>query len=226
MRKKLFFSLIALVSLFTWAGCGPAVDKGFISEGAISFNAEVMDTDNPMASYAPSKMVIKFKNNKSSLEMSAGMGALTTSFISNPETKTFIQLIKLLGTKYVVVQNEDEIKKENELFNIEVIPTKITKMIAGYKCKKATIHYKGGDPLDYDIYYTEGLNIKQPNFANPYFKIDGVLMEFQMKKFGLEMKFTATAVTKQEVDDATFELPTGCKKITPQEMTELFTDLM
>lgn len=225
MRKNLFFGFIAYTSICLFGSCGPAKDEGFISEGAITYDAEVVDADNPMASLAPAKMVVKFKNNKSSVEMSAGMGLLTTSFISNPETKTLTQLIKLMNKKFSLVQNAAELKKENELYNLEIIPTKQTKMIAGYNCKKATVHYKGGDPSDYDIYYTTGLDIKNSNFANPYYMIEGVLMEYKIKKFGLEMKFTAKSVAKQNVDDAEFELPTDYKRITEAEMTDLFIDL-
>ena len=225
MKKRLFFGLISCAYLSLWISCRPAKDEGFISEGAITYDAEVVDTDNPMASLAPSKMVIKFKNNRSTAEMSAGMGLLSTSFISNPDTKTFTQLIKLMNKKFSVVQNSAEIKKENELYNLEVIPTKQTKMIAGYNCKKVIIHYKGGDPSDYDVYYTTGLDIKNANFANPYYMIDGVLMEYKIKKFGLEMKFTAKSVAKQEIEDSEFELPKDYKKITEAEMTDLFIDL-
>lgn len=224
MKKRLFFSFIAFINLFLWASCGTPVDEGFISEGVITYLAEVMDTESPMASMAPSKMKIKFKNNKSSAEMSAGMGMLTTSFISDPETKTFTQLIRFLDKKYSVIQNAAEIKKENELFNLEIIPTKETKIIAGYKCNKVIVHYKGGEPSDYEVYYTTDLDIKNPNFANPYFNIDGILMEYKIKKFGLEMKFTATSVVKEEIENSTFELPPDYKQISVEEMTDLFID--
>ena len=224
MKKRLIFSLAVFIYLFFWISCKPPVDEGFISEGVITYGVEVINTESPMASMAPSKMKIKFKNNKSAAEMSAGMGMLTTSFISNPETTTFTQLIRLMDKKYAFVQKSDEIKKENELFNLEIIPTKETKIIAGYKCKKVRIHYKGGEPTDYDVYYTNDLNIKNPNFANPYFMIDGVLMEYQIKKFGLELKFTATSVAKEEVDNATFELPDNYKNVTKGEMDDLFSD--
>ncbi len=55
--------------------------------------------------------------------------------------------------------------------------------------------------------------------------IDGVLMEYKIKKFGLEMKFTAKSVAKQEIEDSEFELPKDYKKITEAEMTDLFIDL-
>src|ERR1035437_692720 len=86
---------------------------------------------------APSKMTVKFKNNLSSAEMSAGMGLFSTSFIADPQKKSLIQLVKLLNKKFSMVLNETDLKKENELFNLEIIPSKETKMIAGYKCEIA-----------------------------------------------------------------------------------------
>lgn len=157
--------------------------------------------------------------------MSAGMGLFSTSFISDPETKSMIQLVKLLNKKFSLVQNEADIKKENELYPVEITPSKETKLIAGYKCQKAHVKVNDEYATEFDIYYTKDLNIQSPNFANPYCKIDGVLMEYQMKKFGLEMKFTAKAVKNEDVDDSTFELPADYKAITKEEMDELFLGL-
>ncbi|MES2592014.1 MAG: hypothetical protein V4608_09025 [Bacteroidota bacterium] len=228
MKKRLLFSLIVITNLFLVAGCGSPKEEGkenLISEGVINYTAEVVDMSNSMADMAPSKMIVKFKNNKSSAGMSAGMGALTMSFIADPEAKTLTQLVWFLGKKYSLIQNSTDIQKENELFNIEIIPTNQTKVIAGYNCKKAKVHYKGGDPNDYDIYYTTEINIENSNFANPYYKIDGVLMEYRIKKFGLELQFTATSVTKEPVEDTNFEIPPEYKAITAQEMTDLFIEL-
>jgi len=46
-----------------------------------------------------------------------------------------------------------------------------------------------------------------------------------MKKFGLEMKFTAKSIKNEEVDDDTFELPSDYKPITKEAMDELFLGL-
>jgi GLPGLI family protein len=224
MKKRLFISLIGFVYILIFIGCGQSDDK-FISEGAIEYTASVVDQNNPMASLAPSKMTIKFKNNKSNAEMSAGMGLFSTSFISNPEAKTMTQLVKLLNKKFSLVHDEAKIKKENDDFPLEITPSKETKLIAGYKCEKAHIKLNGEDPTEFDIYYTKDLGIKNPNFANPFYKIDGVLMEYQMKKFGLEMKFTAKSVKKEDIDDATFDLPADYKPISEKEMNELFQSL-
>ena len=226
MKNRFVLILIAFSSA-VWLSCGnPPKEDSRISEGVISFDAEPVDPSSPMAEMAPSKMTVKFKNNKTVVQMSAGMGFLMLSFISDPETKTFTQMLKLTGSPWkVVTQNYEELQKENELFNLEIIPSNQTKMIAGYNCKKARVHYKGGDPRDYDIYYTNELNIKNSNFANPYYKLDGVLLEYRIKKAGLEMQFVATSVTKEEVEDSNFEIPLDSKVITAAEMNDIFLSL-
>jgi GLPGLI family protein len=224
MGKRLFISLIGFIFILGWMGC-THTDEKFIAEGTIEYAASVVDQSNPMAGMAPSKMTIKFKNNKSCAEMSAGMGLFTTSFISDPEKKSLIQLVKLLNKKFSMVMNEAALKKENELFNMEIIPSKQTKIIAGYKCEKATVHYKAGDFTDFDIFYTKELNIKNSNFANPFYMIDGVLMEYQMTKSGMEMKFVATSVKKEDIDDSVFELPADYKLISSEEMNTMLLGL-
>lgn len=227
MKKLLLLCLSGLFSILIINGCKHD-DGKFISEGSIEYAASVLDMSNSMASMAPSKMLIKFKNNKSIVEMSAGMGLFSTSFVSDPETKTLTQMVKLLNKKFVVYQDSNSIKKENESYKFEIKPTNETKIICGYKCQKAIVHITESEveAPDFTIYYTKELNIKDPNFSNPFQAIDGVLMEYQLKKFGLEMKFVATKIAKEAVDDKDFEVPTDYKKITPKELDELFQGMM
>ncbi|MCX6296191.1 MAG: hypothetical protein NTX97_09000 [Bacteroidetes bacterium] len=224
MNRRLLLSFVGIFLILIVGSCSHDNGKA-VDEGSIEFTATVVDQNNPMATLAPSKMVIKFKHNKSCAEMSAGMGLFVTSFISNPEKKTLTQLVKLLTKKFSLVQNAAEIAKENEAFKLELTPLKETKIIAGYKCQKA--HVKMADELqtEFDIFYTNELSIENPNFANPFYMIDGVLMEYQMKKFGLEMKFTAKTVKKEDIDDATFELPADYKAISAKEMADFIASL-
>ncbi len=224
MKKAFILSLCCLFITLTWTACKHE-DEKFISEGSIEFSATVVDKSNSMASMAPSKMTIRFKKNKSCVEMSAGMGLFNTQFVSNPETHTLLQLVKLLNKKFWLMEDEAQLKKEIEDYKIEIKPTNETKIIAGYNCKKSVVHYTDDSSPDFDIYYTNELNIQNPNFANPFHTVDGVLMEYQMKKFGLEMKFEAKKVTKETIEDATFQVPDDYKKISQKEMNELFGSL-
>lgn len=224
MKKRLFQSVSGILLLLIVGSCGQDNGKA-VDEGIIEYTATVVDQANPMAGLAPSKMTIKFKNNKSCAEMSAGMGLFSTSFISDPEKKTLTQLVKLLNKKLSLVLNEAAITKENEAYKFELTPLKGKKMIAGYNCSSAHVKMEDDLQTEFDIFYTNELKIDNPNFANPFFMIDGVLMEYQMKKFGLEMKFTAKSIKKEDIDDSTFELPAEYKPISAEEMNTLFEQL-
>lgn len=224
MKKRFIECAFALLLLLVISSCGDAGGK-VADEGTIEFTASVVDQANPMAGLAPSKMIIKFKNNKSCAEMSAGMGLFSTSFISDPEKKTLTQLVKLLNKKLSLVLNAEQIAKENAAYKFDLTPLPGVKTIAGYKCQSAHVKMHDDFETEFDIFYTNELKIENPNFANPFHMIDGVLMEYQMKKFGLEMKFTAKTVKKEDIDDSTFELPADYKAVSAEEMNTLFEQL-
>ena len=225
MCKKFFIiSLSVVFILLVFSRCSTSGEK-LVSQGMIEYSAAVVDKSSMVANLAPTKMTIKFKDNVCFGEMSTGMGFFRTAFVSDPHSKTLTQMVNLLGKKYWNQLNETDINKDNSDYNFDINETKDTKMIAGLKCKKAIVHHKSGDEPDFEVYYTDELGIENPNFANPFNKIKGVLMEYKFKKFGLEMKFVATSVTKYPVDEKDFQVPAYYKKISKKEMNDLFVGL-
>jgi hypothetical protein len=225
MKKKFLVYHIIAICILLVTGC-KRENKKFISEGRIEYDVTVVDDKGSgMASMIPHKMTIKFKNNKSCATMTAGMGLFATSFISDPETETHTICMKLLNKKMVTVQNAFDIERENNAVAYDLIPTKDTKVIAGYNCLKVHVKPKKEDQKEFDIYYTKELDFKNPNFANPFHQLDGVLMEYQIKKMGFELRFTATAVISEDVEDDSFTYTSDHKKITNKEMNDIFKDL-
>lgn len=219
--KKAFF--ISVLLGFLASSCKYANPK-FISEGIIEYDAKVVDEDHPMAGLAPGKMIVKFKNDQFAAEMSS-MGVFTTTFIANPGKKTLTQLVKVFNVKQACIDDEKAIQKENDDYKLELTETKETKEIAGYKCKKLIATMADDPTIKFDVYYTEEMNVTNPNFANPYSKVKGMLMEYRLKKFGLEMTFTALGVKKEEIPDEEFELPAYYKVISKEEMDEFFKSI-
>jgi GLPGLI family protein len=220
VKKHLF--IIALIGLIT-AACNYTNPK-YINEGVIEYDAKVVDENHPMAGLAPGKMTLKFKKDMFAAEMST-MGVFTTTFIANPVKKQLIQLVKVFEIKQACIDDEKAIQAENAAYRLTFKETKETKEIAGYKCKKMVATMEDDPTIKFDVYYTTELNVKAPNFSNPYAEIPGMLMEYRLKKFGLEMTFTATSVQKEEVPDETFELPAYYKVITKQEMDDFFKSI-
>jgi GLPGLI family protein len=225
MKNKFVVCHIIAICILLVTGCKHK-DEKFISEGRIEYDVVVVDDQGSgMASMIPRKMTIKFKNNKSCATMSAGMGLFATSFISDPETETHTICMKLLNKKMVTVQNTFDIERENSSLAYELIPTKETKVIAGYNCIKVHVRSKKELQKEFDIFYTKELDFRNPNFANPFHELNGVLMEYQIKKMGFELRFIATAIIKEEVEDDNFTYTADHKKISNKEMNDIFKDL-
>ncbi|MEO6883879.1 MAG: hypothetical protein ABI199_07625 [Bacteroidia bacterium] len=224
MKKKVLFSL-AISFLIILSSCRHSNDT-FFSEGVIEYAATPVDQNNSMASLAPNKMTVEFKNNKSCAELSAGMGLFKMSIISDPKTMSVINLVKLVTKQFVHVSDSVEIKTEmGKSPQFIITETNETKLIAGYKCKRAIVSFADKKQPDFVVYYTNDIDIVKPNWDNPFHEIDGVLMEYQLKRYGLELKFTATSVTKKDIDDKDFEIPKGYKTMSAKEMDQLFQSL-
>jgi GLPGLI family protein len=218
-----YLTLIISVSILS-AGCSSPTDEKFLEEGVIEYDATAVDQTNPMANLAPTKMVVKFKDNKLVAQMTAGMGVVSFSVISDPEAKQLTEMVKFLTSKSAHVSDSNEVRKENDsLPRVKIEPTNDVKVIAGYNCKKANVIYLDQkDRPGFTIYYTDELNIKGSNWSNHFSPINGMLMEYQVDRYGIEMRFTATKIKKEEVDNSAFDLPKEYKIISAAEMREIF----
>lgn len=228
MRNRSFFAFGAVFSAVALIySCTPSSDEKGLSEGIIEYDAVAVDQSNPMANMAPNKMTVKFKNNKLIAQMSAGMGVVSLSIISDPETRSLIEMVKVFTSKAAHVSDSNDVKMDlNTMPKVKITNTNDTKVIAGYKCKKALVSYVDQkDRPKFEVYYTTELNIKNSNWANLYSAIDGVLMEYQIDRYGMEMRFTASKVSKAEVANSTFDLPKDYKLISGSEMSEIFKSL-
>ena len=86
-----------------------------------------------------------------------------------------------------------------------------TQQIAGFKCKEAIAKLQTGESIH--VYYTNDIGITNPNWSNPYSKLDGVLIDFQLESYGLSMHLRAKSVLVQKIEDSTFIVPVEYEKI-------------
>lgn len=222
---KIIFSVLSASSLFLLGSCGSGKKtENALTEGVIEYNASVVDESHPMAGLAPSTATVKFKDNKFELEMST-MGIFNTMFVSDPSKKTLTQMVKFMDIKNACIQKESDLTAENKDYELSFKETKDTKKIAGYKCKKVKATMVHNPAVSFDIYYTDELGSDSINHLSPYKAIKGMLMQYRLKKLGLEMCFTATSVKKEEVKDETFEVPSYYKIVNRAEMEKLFADI-
>ncbi|HET6993045.1 MAG TPA: hypothetical protein VFJ43_17055 [Bacteroidia bacterium] len=195
--------------------------KKDIKEGVIEFKAEAVDTKEHASLTVPDKMIVKFKNDYSAAELEAGLGFAKMKFISDPVKREFRSQVFFFEKKQSTM-NFDELKKTNYYlpdYDVEYGSKK--KEIAGYTCKNAILKFKDGSP-SYEVWFTKDIGIKNPNWANAYYKIDGVLMDYRLKKYGLELHFTATSVSEATIDDAYFTIPAEYEPVKNSELEKMF----
>ncbi len=173
----------------------------------------------------PKAVSFRFIENKTSSEITAGMGALKTIVLTDYEKKTIVQTLNLLGKKYKVDFNKTEIDSLNKVEpELKIELTKEVKKIAGYDCYKVKCSTKdaNGALINYEVYYTKAINAPHVNWFGIYKDIDGMLMEYIVKRYGITMKFTAKSVSPDGAEDAAFELEGEYKEIPAAEMDGYF----
>ena len=153
------------------------------------------------------------------------MGMFNTMFICDLNTKTLTQMVKFLDIKQAHIETEKDILAENADYKLKVEETKETKMIAGYKCYKVKVTMANDPKVVFEAWYTKEMNLVHVNDLSPYNGIKGMLMQYRLKKMGLELQFTARNVKKADIPDNTFEVPAYFKIVGKEEIQKIFNGL-
>jgi hypothetical protein len=202
------------------SGCRNSNDK-IMNEGVIEFDVAAVDPNHPWAGMIPSTATLKFKNDKFLMEMST-MGMFTTTFICDQTGKTLTQMVKFLDIKQACIEKEEDIKKENLGYKVKWVETKETKKIAGYVCKKLKATMVDDPSVNFEVYYTKDMGAENINDLSPYNGIKGMLLQYRLKRMGLELQFTAKSVKKAEITESIFEIPAYFKIVSKAEIEKIF----
>ncbi|MCE9538661.1 MAG: DUF4412 domain-containing protein [Bacteroidetes bacterium] len=176
-------------------------------EGTVTYSISFEGSGLPpeaLAMFKGSETVTYIKSDKFRVDMNMPMQS--SSFIMDNKTKNIISLMDIMGKKYLIKMNESDIKKEQDTAPEIIIKyTEETKMIAGYKCKKAEITSKDSKSAAINVFYTEEI---PTNDVKPIYKgLKGFPMEYSINQGGMEMQLTAKNISKEKVSDSKFEIP-------------------
>ena len=223
--KKAYHIFIIIISV-TILSCGS--DGSDKTQGIIAYKVTYpkMDKSNFMFDFMPKKMVLKFKNNNYTTSLSAGMGMYKTDFLVNQEENEFSQMVKLINKKYILTLKGDEIEKSiNKLPAFHVEHTGETKKILNYVCNKAIITVDNESNDAFTVFYTDKIQIENPNWCNQFKEIDGVLLEYQYEKYGVCMRLKAKNIKFTEIDDNEFEISEKYEHISEEKMDKKMQDI-
>jgi len=221
--KKLTYLLIAVLTI-SLSGCSifQGGDKSF--EGVIKYTIDYEgDIDEETLAQAPTGVTEYYKGTKVRKDQESMM--YTVGVISDNESEENIVLmdIPMMGEKIAYKQSAEDKEEAEELMEEnkpEYNETGETKEILGYTCKK--VDAMVGEDI-FPLYYTTEINVEgNPNESGQFPGIEGVILEYTVAQQGMVMKFTATEVKKQKLDDNMFGIPDDYSLKTAEEMEALF----
>jgi hypothetical protein len=204
-------------------GCSDDVFGGR-EEGVIEFATRAVDPSHPLYGFAPDAATLKYKKDRFSIEMST-MGMFNYAIIGDNKEKTLAQTIKFMNIKQACIERGKEIDEDNLDYALNLEETGETKEIVGLKCYKVKVSRANDPSAKWDAWYTKELGVENCNALTPYAKIKGMLLDYRIKKMGMEMHFLAKSHKNIQVPDNTFKIPATMKIIPKEEMEQFFREL-
>jgi hypothetical protein len=193
-------------------------------EGMIEFDTKPVDQSHPLYGFAPSSATLKFKGEKFAIEMST-MGMFNTSIIGDTKAKTMAQTIRFMNIKQACIEKENDLIEDNKNFRLKIEETPDTKKMLGLNCHKIKVTKLDPPEEKFDAWYTKELGMENCNALTPYSPVKGVLLDYRIKKMGMEMHFLAKSYKPVEVPDHNFEVPAAMKIVSKKEMEKFFEEL-
>lgn len=214
---------LLVIGLITLNSC----DADILSkdeEGIIEFETKAVDETHPLYGFAPNSATLKFKENKFMIEMST-MGMFNTSIIGDSKEKTLAQTVKFMNIKQACIEHEADLIEDNKEFELKIEETGETKDIIGLKAYKVKVSKIKEPDVKFDVWYTKELGMKDCNALTPYAQVKGVLLDYRIKKMGMEMHFLAKSYKHIEIIDKEFDIPASMKIVSKEKMMEFFNGL-
>lgn len=218
---KLIFVIFIGATIFA-SSCSSEHNR--VDEGTVVYDISypVPFEDKWLERLMPKEMEMKFKKEKLKTELSFGLGMIKIAYLSDQKKKELNEMMKFMKKKNFALRNHEAVNLlMAEIPQHKITPGNASKMIAGYECKNAIVEVKD-DTTDYqfELWYTEDLGGENFNWCSPFSPINGVLMEYQIERFNVTMKFSAKKVELTELADDEFIVPDNYSEITYQQMRE------
>lgn len=204
--------------------CDNTFRKNKDEEGIIEFDTRGVDPNHPLYGFAPNSATFKFKKKKFAIEMSV-MGLFKMTILGDNSTKTILQSVQFMNVKQACIENEKDLMQDNMDYRIKIEETNETKDILGMKCYKINVTMLDAPFSKFEAWYTKDLGMEDCNMLTPYAPVKGLLLDYRLKKMGMELHFSAKSYSHVEIPDQTFEIPASMKIITKEEMAKFINEL-
>lgn len=206
-----------IITLFI--GCKDVNNKMELDAGSIEYKITFLE-DAQEQFLMSNRLNLYFKQNNTSIVLKGFMNMFEFKYLTLLEKDKNYSILRVVDKTYVFEQGcGTPAYGYEEMGKLKIEQTNETKIICGYECKKAIVIDNNNT---FPVYYTNEIQVSEPNINNPFKKIDGVLLEFQVNLNNIKMKFTAINVDKSSPDDSKFKLPDKYRKVKKQQIDSIF----
>ncbi len=215
--------------IITLSSCSGVLDQR-IREGVIEYQVTfpyLDESNNMMASLLPDKMYLYFEEDRYSSELSTVGGLFKNRFVSDQRDMKLTHQIKIFKKK--LESSYDQTSVQRQLMNLPlltIVETNEMDSIAGYACKKAIGIFDHISLPEMIIYYTEDINIDDPNWCTQFHPIKGVLMQYEIEQFGIRMRFRANSVQNTKVNPVNIGPEPGYDNVSPDQLQVEMEELL
>jgi len=214
---------IALSGLFWGCGSDSAFHKD-ITEGVIEYEVTYpdLDSNNIMLEMLPDKMVMKFKKDKYKSELKTAAGIIEMAVLADASTHTMCNMVKIFSDRYVLRMNHSEaLEMTSVLPPFQTVVLDEWEDIADAKCRKVLLDFGTAKSESYLFYYTDEIDLQDPNWCTPYHEIKGVLLDYRIENYNMDMRLKAVKIIPEKIDDSEFVVDDSYKELTPSEFDAL-----
>jgi GLPGLI family protein len=224
LPKYLIFCLIPM----SFATC-KRKPAGEAAEGRIEFRItyDREEVGGYSASVLPRKMIMEFSDNMMRSTIEGGLGFFSLVNISDLRTYQHTTWLKFIDKKYIYMGE----KRESPccfgmLSGMNLQYTDSTKEIVGLNCRHVVASFPENGIESFDIWYTEEIDVDNPNSNSPFNDIPGVLLEFNTLMGNANMHMIATSYNAQKIPQKLFQIPKNYREVTKAEIEGILETLM
>jgi hypothetical protein len=210
--KKLLFTVFCSISLLALNA------QKKVSDIIIKYDAVIntgSSEPNMADAFDGATTTVYIKGGLSRSEMVSALASFTT--IHDSRSGAAVVLQEVGGQKLLIRMTADDWKDKNRKYEgIKFANTDDTKMLAGYKCKKAVAELKDGST--FTVYFTEDIIPENNDYSSQFSNLKGLPLEYELKQGKLNIRYVVSQITLNPVPVSKFDIPkSGYREMSYEE---------
>jgi hypothetical protein len=199
-----------------------------INEGEIHYSIEYGGPSGMIPrELLPKTLIVSFKKDKILFDIYSPIGNTGIANLANHEKKLYDTYVNMIGGRYFYAGEPGEVPPGLMLMEgMEVENTGRKDQILGFNCTHAEVKLPSMPDTVFEIWYTDEIDIKNPNAVTPFREIDGVLLKFFFMMGEREFFFEAEGIYRKEIPDKVFTRRDKYRRVSKDVINEYILRLV